>query len=421
MPTHILYRLLNDTEMSAPGTTSLITPSEPGFYALPNIPTFPTDTLSFSATPVIITGISHSQDQQSSISLLVVPLRSNGTVTHPEDPKIGSRDHNTSQLFEFTPTVDSSFSRWGVEILYNPQTRDIWSGSDSSEWCLDTVCENTTVAFDILCLQNYTKRRDKFEQWTCDHCYPERNQSFLEEHCHVVGDRSALMVHIAVGLLLACITLTLIMWGIIIFRVLRHGLVAIGKRWYQECWKGSRKAKQDEGPPKLSKLRKKRLRNKRGLVPIMPPAHNLFLAGLPLNQIGGNAPDIELGLMQRPSGHSMHSANRAVSSGAECSQEPTASRRPSASFRGAEIPDSNLDVEENANSPSKDPRPLYACIDSRKSLHLSFSPPKLEGVVSSTSRRPAAYAELDEKQDSPIPHPSSRKVALEPSVVPSLS
>ena len=61
----------------------------------------------------------------------------------------------------------------------------------------------------------------------------------IEEHCRKFGSRSALILHIVVGLLLSCTTLLLMVWGIVMFCI------------------GSRTARPDTERSKPKKLQKK--------------------------------------------------------------------------------------------------------------------------------------------------------------------
>lgn len=115
----------------------------------------------------------------------------------------------------------------------------------------------------------------------------------------MIGKRSASMVHVAVGLLLACITFVLVARSIVILRFCRDGPITMVRLWYHKFHDAFRRDKQDERCPKPSKPYEKRWRNKRGLVPIMTPAYTPS-PSVPSNQVDGNALDVKSDLLRTP-------------------------------------------------------------------------------------------------------------------------
>ena len=102
-------------------------------------------------------------------------------------------------------------------------------------------------------------------------------------------------VHIAVVLLLACITLSLVVRGIFILRFLRNGPAAKIREWYLKLRGALCKVKQDEERPKRALKFKESLHNKTSRVPVMPPAHGPPSSGPLLNQVDDNVLDAEYG------------------------------------------------------------------------------------------------------------------------------
>ena len=223
---------------------------------------------------------------------------------------------------------------WGFKMVYPFVTRDIWDGSDEFEECIDTVCQNVTIPLDTLCQPNGSRHRDQYQQWTCEFCWPNRSlhESAIQYHCTKVGHRAALMLHMMLGLLLGCITLSLLVWAFFLFCESPRR-VKKGQEMTESC--NSNEKKTERKPKRLTK---KRPRNHDGLVPIMPPAQILSPSKQSPAQVDGNATDIELGLLPEFSLRPTRSATRAVSSSIEYELGSVASRTSSASNNGAPEP-----------------------------------------------------------------------------------
>ena len=328
------------------------TPPLPGLYAVPSLATYAANHGISPATPVV-TASSPTLFPQA------IPLRD----SYPNGHKIETRDpSSTGELFELPPE-EPSFGRWGVEILYSLQIRDMWPMPEAFSWCQDIVCDPTQT---LTTMCNSTSPGDKIrykpQNVTCDWCWPTKDTEKIEAHCREIAKRFAIMFTVLMALLLASCTGSLIVWLLIILRTWRrrrpdHRLRAVNAgpgaarpRWYRRVCRGSCKDEEAEQDPKRTPnvLNNKRPRKMQTLVPIMPPAHSANAAPFrqPLNWVDDNSPDIEFGLTRKSSGRSTHPGIRAVSSGTHRSPGHAANRRPS-------VRKSTHGAEANVSGPSR--------------------------------------------------------------------
>ncbi len=245
------------------------------------------------------------------------------TIASPVHIDIRIRNQMTDKSFNLLRN-GLNFSHWGFVTIPSLVSRDIWDGSDEFEQCIKTVCENVSIPLGILCQPNGTRHRDQSQQWTCEFCWPNqaKNGPAIQSHCLKVGYRSALMLHIVMGLLLGCITMSLLVWAFILFcknprKVMKE----------QETVESSK-------PQESARLKAKNSSNKRpkkidGLVPIMPPARPLPPTEQSFHQVDGTSNDIELGLGPESLLRAMRIATPAVSSSIERGTETVTSRRSS--------------------------------------------------------------------------------------------
>lgn len=255
------------------------------------------------------------------------------TTDSPADGEIKFWTQITSNSFHLVQG-SVNFTNWNFNTISSLSARDIWDGSDDFDKCMRTVCEGVTIPLRTLCQPNATRNLDQFQRWSCEFCWPNQSQHApaIRSHCLKVGYRSALMLHIAVGLLLGSLAMSLLVWALIIFRRRSHKV------------KGDREIPEVNNPQekpyqKLKKPSKRRQRNCNGRVPILPPAQAFFKSKQPSNQVDGNTGDIEFGMAPEPSLCTTRIGTSAVSSSIERDNETVASRKSSASRDVAFAPD----------------------------------------------------------------------------------
>ena len=160
---------------------------------------------------------------------------SNTEVSQPlqGNPRLGDSDPESSLLLSqsrelgdprnlFAGQADpdtTSFTRWGLEVLYNLRRRNRDSIHLYKEWCIRNAC-SPRKQLNSMCNSTGTVS-GSFRKQECEWCWPEdqRKEHEIDSHCTEVSKRALIAISIICGIVSFC---TLVITIVLATRMVRR-------------------------------------------------------------------------------------------------------------------------------------------------------------------------------------------------------